>query len=605
MVNQALTAYLQAGLSVIPTRDDKRPALASWEAFQARKPSPEEMASWSPSHGLGVICGPVSGGVFCIDIDTKHDLRGGVVKEYAELIREQAPELLPRLVVERTPSGGFHFLGRCQTPIRNIKLAKNEKHQAFIETRGDGGYFCAAPTPGYKLERGRLEALPEITPEELEILLDCARALNQEPKEAPAPRLSRPIPQGTSPFDDYDARTSAEDTATLMEAHGWKVLFRRGNAIYLRRPDKPGRSISATLNHIPGRLYVFTTSTLFESEHVYKPYAVYAMLEHSGDFHAAAAALHKQGFGVQDKPKPSATVTPREALAARIEYLYDNGMKKGVSPGWPGLAKLYTVVKGQLNVVTGIPSHGKSEFTDALMVNLARKEGWNFVVYSPENYPVELHARKLMEKIAGRNMFGAERIPRDQLAMNIDWVLKHFTFLDGCDEDVTLDSIFDAVQEQRKKRPVDGVLIDPWNELESTRPDKMTETDFIGNSLKRCRMFARKHEIAFWIVAHPTKMRKDPKTGEYPIPTLYDINGSANWYNKADNGIVVYRDFTTNQTDIIVQKIKFKYYGKTGFQSMKYDPLSGQYRELETRDHFVVEAPRQLPPEDEDDQSAG
>jgi hypothetical protein len=536
--------------------------------------------------------------VFCIDIDTKHDLRGGVVKEYSDLIREQAPDLLTRLVVERTPSGGLHFLGRCPTPIRNLKLAKNEKHQAFIETRGDGGYFCAAPTPGYKLERGRLDAIPVITPEELDVLLDCARALNQEPKEPARPRS---MPAGKTPFDDYDSKTSPEDTALLLEAHGWRVAMRRGSSIYLCRPDKPGRAISATLNHIPGRFYVFTTSTLFESEHVYKPYAVYAMLEHGGDFQAAAKALHAKGYGEQstpEAPKPTA-IAEREALAARIEYLYDNGMKRGVSPGWPGLAKLYTVVKGQLNIVTGIPSHGKSEFTDALMVNLARKEGWNFVVYSPENYPVELHARKLMEKIAGRNMFGAERIPRDQLQMNIEWVLKHFTFLDGCDEDVTLDSIFDAVQEQRKRRPVDGVLIDPWNELESTRPEKMTETDFIGNSLKRCRMFARKHEIAFWIVAHPTKMRKDQKTGEYPIPTLYDISGSAHWYNKADNGIVVHRDFTSNQTDILVQKIKFKYYGKTGFVTMKYDPISGQYREMETADHFVP-PPRQLPPEEDE-----
>lgn len=601
MVNQALSALLQAGLSVIPTRDDKRPALASWEAFQARKPSPEEMASWAPAHGLGVICGPVSGGVFCIDIDTKHDLRGGVVKEYADLIREQAPDLLSRLVVERTPSGGFHFLGRCATSIRNLKLAKNEKHQAFIETRGDGGYFCAAPTPGYKLERGRLEAIPEITPEELDILLDCARALNQEPKEPPRPRS---MPTGTTPFDDYDAKTSPEETAALLESHGWKVMARRGQALYLRRPEKTGRAISATLNHIPGRFYVFTTSTLFESEHVYKPYAVYAMLEHAGNFQEAARALYAKGYGeraqAEEKPK-AAPVVNREALAARIHYLYHNGMKKGVSPGWSGLAKLYTVVKGQLNIVTGIPSHGKSEFTDALMVNLATKEGWNFVVYSPENYPTELHARKLIEKVDGRNFFGADRIPEKLLEMNADWLDKHFTFIEPKeDEEITLDSILETVRERQKVAKVDGVLIDPWNELESTRPEKMTETDFIGLCLKRARMFARKYEVAFWIVAHPTKMRKDQKTGLYPTPTLYDISGSAHWYNKADNGIVVQRDFTTNQTEIIVQKIKFKYYGKTGSILMKYEPASGRYKELETADYFVP-PPRQLPPENDND----
>ncbi len=601
MNNQFLEALIRAGLSVIPTRKDKRPALASWTSFQATAPTESEAKSWAPSYGLGVICGPVSGGVFCIDIDTKHDIRGGVVEDYSQLIKEQAPDLLERLVVEKTPSGGYHFIGRCKTSIRNLKLAKNEKHEAIIETRGDGGYFCAAPTPFYKLIRGRLEAIEEIAPEELDILLDCARALNQEAREAPRPSLPQSL--GTSPFDAYDAQAGAE-TVALMEAHGWKVMFRRGETVYLKRPDKTGRAISATWNHIPDRLYVFTTSTLFESEHVYKACAVYTMLEHGGDFRAAAKALAAKGYS--DKPskpaeKPLTVAAAPHDLIAKVHHLYDHGMKAGVSPGWSELGKLYQVVKGQLNVVTGIPSHGKSEFTDALMVNLALKEGWNFVVYSPENYPVELHARKLVEKLAGRNMFGPKRIPRENLGLNIDWVTEHFTFLDGCDEDVTLDSIFEAVLEQRKIRPVDGVLIDPWNELESTRPEKVTETDFIGQCLKRCRMFARKFEIAFWIVAHPYKLRKDPKTGKYPIPTMYDISGSAHWYNKADNGIAVWRDFTNNQTDVHIQKIKFKYYGKAGVVSMKYEPQSGRYKEMDVHAHFSLPQSRQLPVEHEEE----
>ena len=164
---------------------------------------------------------------------------------------------------------------------------------------------------------------------------------------------------------------------------------------------------------------------------------------------------------------------------------------------------------------------------------------------------------------------------------------------------LALDSIFEAILEQKKIRPVDGVLIDPWNELESSRPEKMSETDFIGLSLKRCRMFARRNDIWFAIVAHPTKMRKDPKSGEYPIPTLYDISGSAHWYNKADNGIVVHRDFVEKTTRIIVQKIKFKYYGKPGDIGMRYDVESGRYRELEIYDHFTIAKDRQLPPEKE------
>lgn len=604
MVNPALDAMLKAGLSVIPTASDKRPALSAWKAFESRIPTPEEVRSWAPAHGLGVICGAVSGGLFCIDIDQKNDPSKRLMRDYLGLIKEQAPDLIGRLVVQVTPSKGFHMVGRCATPIRNLKLAKNRNHEVLIETRGEGGYFCASPTPEYHVDQGDLSKPPEVTPEELEILLDCARALNQEEKEVPRPR-SLPTVGGASPLDDYDARTTPDETVRLLEAHDWTVVSRRGDAYYLKRPGKKDRGISATFNHVPSRFYVFTTSTLFESEHVYKPYAVFAMLEHGGDFQAAARALANQGYGERRlNGTPAApTETKRTdtgSLVDRLFHLYDHGMKKGVSPGWPRLAQLYQVVKGQLTIVTGIPSHGKSEFTDALMVNLAVANKWHFVVYSPENYPVELHARKLIEKVVGLNMFGPQRFTKLQLNDAVEWVNEHFTFLDGIDESVSLDSIFKAVEDMRKIRPVDGVLIDPWNELESTRPEKMSETDFIGLCLKRCRMFARKHEIGFWIVAHPFKMKKDPKTGDYPVPTIYDISGSAHWYNKADNAIVVFRDFANNVTRIIVEKIKFKYYGKKGEVDMKYDPPSGRLSEMSNSDHFRPEhQPRQLPQGDQ------
>jgi hypothetical protein len=606
MINQALSVLLQAGLSVIPTRDDKTPAVATWKPFQARKATAEEFLSWPPAHGLGIVCGPVSGGVFCFDVDLKNCPTGRSALEFMELVREQAPDLPERLVAEETPAGGWHFVGRCSKSIGNLKLARNKEGRAIIETRGEGGYFCAAPTPKYTLRRGSFAEIPEVTPEELDILLDCARAMSLEEQEPDLPTPYIPHSRIT-PFDDYDARTTPESMAALLTSHGWTKLFSRGQAVYFRRPGKQGRGISATFNHVPGRLYVFTTSTQFESEHVYKPYAVFALLEFQKDFRAAAKALAAQGYGDKREQKPALAPTPAPepmVLEREIFHLYDHGVKKGVSPGWPALGGLYQVVKGQLNIVTGIPSHGKSEFVDALMVNLANSHGWRFVVYSPENYPVVLHARKLIEKKIGKSMFGPRRMNLEELGEGVRWVMDHFHFLDGLDESVSLDSIFQAVEEIKKTRSVDGVVIDPWNELESTRPEKMSETDFIGLCLKRARMFARKHEIAFWIVAHPYKLRKDQKTNKYPVPTMYDISGSAHWYNKADNGIVVWRDFDLKQTEILVQKIKFKYYGKTGSVCMKYDVESCRYAEMENADHFRPEnipTPRQLPPEPDEE----
>jgi twinkle protein len=106
----------------------------------------------------------------------------------------------------------------------------------------------------------------------------------------------------------------------------------------------------------------------------------------------------------------------------------------------------------------------------------------------------------------------------------------------------------------------------------------MSETEFIGKCLRKSRKFARKNDIHLFIIAHPTKLLKN-KDGEYPIPELWDVSGSAHWRNKADNGICVHRDYEKNETVIYVQKIKFKYCGKQGECILKYDLKSGRYYE--------------------------
>jgi twinkle protein len=96
------------------------------------------------------------------------------------------------------------------------------------------------------------------------------------------------------------------------------------------------------------------------------------------------------------------------------------------------------------------------------------------------------------------------------------------------------------------------------------------------------RKFARKNDLCLFVVVHPTKMRKEKDSNKYPVPTMYDISGSAHWYNKADNGIVVYRDFDTNQTSVYIKKVKFRNYGRLGQINYRFDEASGNYIELST-----------------------
>lgn len=567
---------VKAGLSVIQIADGKRPA-GKWSEFQDRLPTEIEASSIVPP--IGIICGKVSGGLFCIDADTKNDPGDEIYTMWKNSIKETFPELLKKLIVERTPSGGFHFIGRCQKPIRNRKLAGHaDNEKAALETRGEGGYFVCAPSPGYTLTQGSFTEIQTITPEEFDFIINSAVALNKQVKNEFSHHNEN---NENTPFNEYDKKCTPKEFASLLTGCGWKITKTNGTHYQLQRPGKKGRDPSGTVNYIPDRFYCFTTSTCFESEKVYKPSAVYAMLYHSGDFSAAAKALYQQGYGEKKTSfkQPHFSV-PKISSADKIKdsllNVWKNGIPKGASTGWSLLDELYTVVSGQLNILTGIASHGKSEWLDALMINLSDRLKWNWVIYSPENYPLELHYTKLFEKLAECKITKIK--DKELISDAARFISDHFHFVDG-ENAYTFDEIFNLVRELKKTKNIHGVVIDPWNETQHFKPREMSDTNYVSYILGEARRFARSNNISFWIVAHPTKLKKTDK-GDYPVPTMYDISDSAHWYNKADNGIVIYRkEF---EVEVHVQKVKFKYYGRPGMAKFFYEYDTGKYIEAES-----------------------
>lgn len=283
------------------------------------------------------------------------------------------------------------------------------------------------------------------------------------------------------------------------------------------------------------------------------------------------------------KPLPIAGLLTVDDLAERIERLYDEGLKGGEHPGSDALARHYTVKAGQWSVVTGVPGHGKSAVIDWIMVNLAERAAWRLAVCSPENQPLERHAAHLAE-IRARKPFGQgprQRMTREELRAARDWLNGRFYFILPPEDEFTLDGVLDRIRAAVLRHGVRGALIDPWNEIEHQRPQAMTETEYISQCLTKIRNFARRHEIHIWIVAHPTKLIKD-RDGNYPVPTLYDISGSAHWRNKADMGIVVWRDPLDEAapTEIHVQKVRFRECGEVGMVPLYYDKATGRYSDF-------------------------
>jgi len=161
-----------------------------------------------------------------------------------------------------------------------------------------------------------------------------------------------------------------------------------------------------------------------------------------------------------------------------------------------------------------------------------------------------------------------------------------YWILPSIDDSWTLDSLLNKAKTLVTRHGINGLVLDPWNEIEHVRPHGLSETEYISKALTKIRQFARLYNVHVWVVAHPTKLQKDLKTGEYPPPTPYDISGSSNWRNKADNCITVYRQTPpragkpTFKVSIYIMKVRFKEIGQVGETTLRYDPDNSCYYEL-------------------------
>lgn len=296
-------SYLNSGLSVLPARrKDKFPAVKSWKAYQHRLPTAAEVNAWF-ANGHDAVCivtGKASGNLEIIDFDNG----GELFDRWAAMVEDRHPGLMDRLVIENTPSGGWHVIYRCGIEVSgNLKLAqgqRNGKLTTLIETRGDGGLFLCVPTPGYELLQGDFAGIPTLTEAERETLLQTAWELNEHWQSVNPPSPAATPTTGIRPGDDYNERG---DIKSLLETHGWKHIHTANGNEYFRRPGKTNGSWSASLKDRV--FYVFSSNAApFEPSRAYSPFSVYATLEHNSDFAEAAKALLTRNYGESVTPVP-------------------------------------------------------------------------------------------------------------------------------------------------------------------------------------------------------------------------------------------------------------------------------------------------------------
>lgn len=269
------------------------------------------------------------------------------------------------------------------------------------------------------------------------------------------------------------------------------------------------------------------------------------------------------------------TILPAGYLKDRMNTIRTKGLPKGFYTGVSNLDDVFRLDKGRLITITGVPNCGKSEFVDFLITTYNKLYGTKALYFSPENQPCELHISKLVSKFTNKPF---EELSQAEIDVAIDYICKNIYFF-NYDKVKSFDDINSLVASMHSSLGFDILVVDSYNKVEWNKPSNETETDFISKMLDKLCEMAINYNIMVILVAHPRKMewRNGEKVAQ--CPTAYDINGSANFYNKSDFVLAVHRDrdYYNEIVTIRVDKVKFNHYGTQGSCLLKYDVASGNY----------------------------
>ena len=371
--------YLKYNLSILPTNEDKRPAVKTWLPYQKERIKEEDIeALFNTAKGIGIITGAISGSLEVIDVDTKYDITGYLWDELKALIEGNLPEIYNSLLIAQTKSGGYHIYYRCNSIAGNLKLSNrlttdqeraiqpNEKVKVLIETRGEGGYVIAPPTPGYKYIQGEPGNIPTITPQQREILFSIAKSFNEVEEEKPKEKTTTDNTYnstGLSPFDDYYNRG---DVVSFLESKGWSIVNQQGQRVNLKRPGATDSKTSGNYHTEKRLLRVFSSSTEFNTDKAYTPTEIFILLECNGDKKEAYKKLLDLGYG-----EPYTTDTNNfKTKTIKVEIV--NNVNRVISvistPG--GLLNIDSIKleKGDSIVITSPGAQAKDEVLKAINV---------------------------------------------------------------------------------------------------------------------------------------------------------------------------------------------------------------------------------------------
>ena len=274
------------------------------------------------------------------------------------------------------------------------------------------------------------------------------------------------------------------------------------------------------------------------------------------------------------RPYPLENVTTFKDIESDVTDFVKHGFKPGFQVGLSNFDNIFSTYTGQFITVTGIPSSGKSDFVDQMVVGYNKNYNWKTAFASPENAPNYLHAHKLMRKVWG-DMPRRDDIGGAKWNEVAEHVNDNFFFIDM--EKYTLESVLRKGAELVKRKGIKCLVIDPFNKVRDKNATSLDVNMYTMEYLTKIETFAKKYDVLVFIVAHPTKMYRD-KDGKIEEPTMYNIKGGGEWYDASYHGLLVHRDYVLKNTKVKVLKVKFQNLGENGAEAyFTWEPNSGSF----------------------------
>lgn len=549
--------FLSLNLNPVPVKVNKQPARKNHSSVRMTN---EEIDQYDFTH-IGISTGIISQGLEALDFDLKNSEDP---KETMKMFKGRVKdETLKKLVVQTTPSGGYHFVYRCETVQSSRKLCLNSEGYAIIETRGEGGYIKCAPSDGYRLIRGSFDEVQIITPEERLELFIAARMMSETIEKEAKKRQSKEDETYFARFPEYNG--DQDIGLEMLFKHGWTYHSEDETWINLTRPDKDTDDGISGGYHLDGKfLFVFSTSQdIFETKKPYNNHAIYAELECNGNYEMAYAKLYEQGYGNESEQTEDEKLNSLAFLSDAVEentYLDQSRkgeIEQGKSTGWLAMDEYFRFKKNSFELGLGYDNVGKSVFmtTMAVASHVMHGDTWGFMM--PENKTAVTRER-LIEIQYGRPIESYKNEPelfKERLEEN----RKHFHIIAN-KKHYTIAEVLKMAQKLHELKGINHFIIDPYNFF------KVSGNGYSHNNdiLSQIRVFVEKF-CTVWVMAHPSSdapRNNRDNDGYLTAPSKYSIQGGADFPYRVDNFFVIHRIVNADDPEIrrtmqfISEKIK-------------------------------------------------